>query len=718
MDGDGDFDDSTLENPRPLDFDGATNISISLKVSNTSSKVYNIHSETLNVYANPNSGYTVDFSYSPSPAIQGDLINFDEDITGFYYSYNCVWKIFGPGDYYQVSYLNNPSLSFFESGNYSIYLEAYDFYGNFLGVCSKPLTINPPGLTASPDEIEPNDVNHNAHFGYSVSMDDDFAVVGATYYFENGAIFIYKYNHLTKSWALFQGPLVIDVPKDDLFATSVAISGNYIAVSAPLHDHNGYENTGAVFIYEYNGTAWVLQPDKLAPDDLINVKGFGIALAMDGNYLVISTIGRYEYQGQAYIYKNENGAWVEKCKIFDLDGYVGDGFGENVSISGTRIAVGSSHDKAFVFHRLTDNIWEQHSLHLGSDNHKIIVSISDNALLIGDYYPTNGTAYIYEFDDGSWEFRSELKQVIPQYHQAQYGFSVKIDGNYAIIGAPGETLIEDGEGAVYIYRRNAYDVWHLVDKVTPNLQSGAVFTNTSFGFSIGSNSDHIIISRPGCFTFSQFDCTPSPPDDFPGAVTFLSNYIYPCDRIINEDDYHPSPGTYPDNSAGYISLGGNPNTEVYFQAGVDIAYIGSDILLMDGFTAAEGSDFSAKGMLCSSLPTLTPGEYIPTKVGEAFPEDVLLGESFESNYSLEQEILIFPNPTDGLLNIECLTPGIEFIKISLLDLFGKEVFLLEEDLYSEGALKTPIFIGNLNTGIYLLTITTNDKVFTEKIILQ
>jgi len=62
------------------------------------------------------------------------------------------------------------------------------------------------------------------------------------------------------------------------------------------------------------------------------------------------------------------------------------------------------------------------------------------------------------------------------------------------------------------------------------------------------------------------NCSPPPPENFPGAVTIFSNYIYPCDRIISETDFHPNQGTYPENTAGYITLGGSPPGEVYISS--------------------------------------------------------------------------------------------------------------------------------------------------------
>ena len=292
-----------------------------------------------------------------------------------------------------------------------------------------------------------------------------------------------------------------------------------------------------------------------------------------------------------------------------------------------------------------------------------------------------------------------------------------MSGNYAIIGAPGENSYQDDEGPTYIYRRNGEN-WNLIDKIIPNQMLGDDLINTFSGYTVASNEAHIIIGRPGCFNGPIFKCNPYPPDDFPGAVTILSNYIYPCDRIIHEVNYHPEPGLYPDQSAGTITLGGSLNSEVYFQVGVDIAYIGDDILLLDGFTAAEGSVFTAKGMQCSSLPSLTPGEYYPSKIGNEIQEEVSATENMQNNFSPVQKILIYPNPTCGYITIDLLHPEIGSANIKLLDVFGNEAINLNKEIVSNENAEFSINMSTHPKGLYLLYITTEDRVFTEKVILQ
>nr|NQU91560.1 T9SS type A sorting domain-containing protein [Bacteroidota bacterium] len=736
LDGDGYY-DYFSKNPEPLLYNGATNIEISLKVTNNTTQASDVLSKQFYVYENPNSGYTVDFSWDPDPPIAGSLIHFDEDVTGFYYAYNCKWIIYGPFGYYNESYLHNPYLTLNEPGTYSVILEVYDFYDNFLGVCSKPVNVTPSSLVGAPGEIIPDDISYWAKFGESVAIDGNFAVVGAPGHEHNGhlsgAIYIYKYYPESEQWNLKQGPLFPNDPQGtDMFGTSVDISGNFIAVGAP-YQSNSVERNGAVYIFEYDGSAWYQQPEKLIPHDATFNDGCGGSLAIDGNYLIIGTsggvvfpgtdslnyAGNRDHQGKAYIYKLVNNTWVEICKIYDENGFVDDGFGKTVSISGNKVAVGSI-EKAFVYHHIFDDTWEQYTIPYNSSNNSfpVEVSVSQNSLLIGDsrdhYYgqgTNSGTAHIYEFINEQWVKTCELSHNAMDH--SLFGYSVSINGNYAVIGAPGEDIFATRSGSAYIFRKNAFGFWCLVNKVTPEYDPYVGYQSTVYGYSVFCGSSSLIIGRPAG-RLAGYNWVPLPPESFPGAVTIFTNYVYPCDRIISETDYHPMQGTYPENAAGYITLGGNPPGEVYFQTGVDIAYVGGDISLLDGFTAANGCNFTAKGMACSIQPSKPQSIYTTNSnfKTEAGLEDEIALSSEINNEG--QGIKIYPNPTTGSVNVDFPDQVSDKIEFLFANVFGKQSVI---DVEIKGK-SISMDLSPYPKGIYLLTIKTNNNVFTDKIVLQ
>ncbi len=84
------------------------------------------------------------------------------------------------------------------------------------------------------------------------------------------------------------------------------------------------------------------------------------------------------------------------------------------------------------------------------------------------------------------------------------------------------------------------------------------------------------------------------------------------------------------------------------------------------------------------------------------------GQSIENN-----EIQIYPNPSTGFVNIR-LRSKINDVTIRVNGINGEANFFHEWKYQGNIILD----LSSHPKGIYLLTITTQDKVFTEKVILQ
>ena len=102
-------------------------------------------------------------------------------------------------------------------------------------------------LTAS----DPEDFDY---FGYSVALDGNYVVVGATGKwgdgFYRGAAYIYDRNRGgTDNWGEVMKLTASDPEDDAYFGNSVAISGNYAIVSAEREDGDGGTDRGVIYIY-------------------------------------------------------------------------------------------------------------------------------------------------------------------------------------------------------------------------------------------------------------------------------------------------------------------------------------------------------------------------------------------------------------------------------------------------------------------------------------
>ena len=315
------------------------------------------------------------------------------------------------------------------------------------------------------------------HFGCSVSISGDYAIVGARYADPvgslSGSAYIFKRdgNTWTEQTKLIAG----DAAAVNMFGYSVSISGDYAIVGSPQDSY------GSAYIFMRQGTDWV-QVAKLTANDAAGGDAFGVAVCIDDDYAIIGAFRDDDGAsdaGSAYIFKREGTNWVQTAKLTASDPAYNGEFGKSVSISGEYAIVGFYGDddagslsgSAFIFKR-NDNIWSEHAKLTANDATADSyfgwsVSISGNYAIVGAYHDDHagdrsGSAYIFERNDNTWVQIPKLIADIPASND-HFGFSVAIDNNKALVGA----INYNSKGAVYVFVRND-DGWGENTIITPD----------------------------------------------------------------------------------------------------------------------------------------------------------------------------------------------------------------------------------------------------------
>jgi len=116
------------------------------------------------------------------------------------------------------------------------------------------------------------------------------------------------------------------------------------------------------------------------------------------------------------------------------------------------------------------------------NNLAIIGKARDNAM--GLY---SGSAYIFENTQGTWQ---EIQKLLPFDGQigAQFGWSVAISDNQAVIGAVLDDTKGVDSGAAYIFQ-NSNGTWEEHEKLSP--EDGGVYDN--FGISVSMAGNNLIV---------------------------------------------------------------------------------------------------------------------------------------------------------------------------------------------------------------------------------
>ena len=322
------------------------------------------------------------------------------------------------------------------------------------------------GRWSETEKLVASDGASNDGFGRVVAIGGNTAIVGASGDDDNGdgsgSAYVYTFDGM--NWAETQKLMASDGAELDFFGGAVAIDGNTAIVGAAGDDDNG-SLSGSAYVYTFDGAGW-RETQKLTPTDGSASDRFGFSIAIDGNVAIIGARDD-NGTGSAYIYTFDGTRWVETQRLAASDGTFGNVFGETVAVSGDTAIVGASRDNengfssgsAYVFTfdgaswRETQKLTASDGLE--QDQFGRSVAIDGTTVVVGAFGddgngPISGATYVYAFDGMSW---AETQRIAPADlgENALFGFSVALNGDTTIVGAPRDDERSQNRGSVYVY---------------------------------------------------------------------------------------------------------------------------------------------------------------------------------------------------------------------------------------------------------------------------
>lgn len=304
-------------------------------------------------------------------------------------------------------------------------------------------------------------------FGRAVDVDGDWIVIGAPFDDDQGASSgsAYVFTWDGAFWNQQTKLTVADGAAYDAFGDAVALSGDVLMIGARGDDDRGF-SSGSVYVFRWNGTSWI-QETKLTANDGAGGDYFGEALALNGNVAVIGARGDDDHgsgSGAVYIFRWNGTSWIQETKLTPNDGAAYDNFGDTVSLSGNVALIGAPGDddngsgsgSVYVF-RWNGSSWAQEAKVTaggGGDHFGASVALSGNLALIGAYGDDDqgnnaGASYLFR-QNGTLSISWTQVMKLTAYDGAaddEYGKAVALNGNVALIGAPGD---DGDQGAAYV----------------------------------------------------------------------------------------------------------------------------------------------------------------------------------------------------------------------------------------------------------------------------
>jgi parallel beta-helix repeat protein len=262
-----------------------------------------------------------------------------------------------------------------------------------------------------------------------------------------------------------------------------------------------------VLVFAGSGLAEWMERQKLVPPGGEWFDAYGVGVHISGDYLIVGSPGDiflgFE-TGAAYIYKRGLWDWYYKQMLLASDKGVYDSFGISVGMDGEYAIIGAFGDddlgaasgSAYIF-GLEDTQWIQQTKLRASDGAAgdefgKTVSISGDFAIVGcpfhdDGVSDSGAAYVYKREDTGWVEQAKLT-ASDRAAGDWFGWSVSLSGRYAIVGSRMDDDHGSGSGSAYIFEYREGQ-WVELQKLTA---SDGV-RNANFGFSVFMRGDEVIV---------------------------------------------------------------------------------------------------------------------------------------------------------------------------------------------------------------------------------
>jgi len=319
------------------------------------------------------------------------------------------------------------------------------------------LALPPTARWNQQDHLFANDAVANDLFGTSVAISGDTIVVGAMFDktlggAQAGSAYVFTRSGVT--WSEQAQLLAGDGEPEDWFGESVGISDDTIVVGARKDDTPAGTDAGSAYVFVRSGTTW--NPDgHIYADDADAVDRFGISVGISGTTIVVgassdNTPGGTD-AGSAYVFTRGALNWSQQDHLFATVPAAGDIFGNRVAIDGDTIVVGAKY-------------WD---------------SASDDFV---------GSAYVFTRTAGTWTQQGHLT-ADDGAASDEFANAVAISGDLIVIGSRfDDTDAGIDAGSAYVFARSG-GTWSQQD----HLFADDAIAGDFFGVAVAISGDTIVV---------------------------------------------------------------------------------------------------------------------------------------------------------------------------------------------------------------------------------
>ncbi len=303
--------------------------------------------------------------------------------------------------------------------------------------------------------LQPDDARAGDEFGWSVALDGRLGVIGAPGHdaagTDSGAAYVFDVLSGQQLWKLTPN----DGREGDMFGISVSIDGDFAIVGAALTD-SAETDTGSAYLFDLRTGQ---QVHKLTADDGTRWDEFGFAVDILDDLAIVGA--HKDDAGSAYVFDVATGTQLRKLR--SVDAALDDRFGVSVALDGHHAAIGARFDddqaiasgSAYLFDVRTGDQLQKYTPHDGDrgDRFGQYLDIEGDRIVVGSRFDddrgkSSGAAYIYDVESGQ-----ELRKILgvdtdPKDH---FGSGISIDRGEVLIGAVNDSDLGIFAGSAYLF---------------------------------------------------------------------------------------------------------------------------------------------------------------------------------------------------------------------------------------------------------------------------
>ncbi len=302
----------------------------------------------------------------------------------------------------------------------------------------------------------------------------------------------------------------------DYFGASVAVSGDLLVIGS-YGDNAG---AGSAYLFQFNAlTGTYDEMARLSASDGAGGDAFGTGVAISGDIVVVGSPKRDSNgtdSGMLYLFEKSSAGWSDMTETAVLgasDSLAGDYLGYSVAIDGDVVVAGAYGDDtngsdagAVYIYEKPSSGWEDmnETVKLTApdaatgDNFGKSVAISGDSAVIGSHSDDNtylnaGAAYLFKKNPAGWASGSEVSKFTASDAAAHdaFGNSVAIDGNTVVVGAYNNDDAGTNSGSVYLFQKPLSGWTDSTE--TAKLTASDAMSGDFFGNSVAIANDAVLV---------------------------------------------------------------------------------------------------------------------------------------------------------------------------------------------------------------------------------